>query len=46
MLADAWFDITTASPGYRPTAIAMAVVFEIPFGAGCVAFALRGLRAG
>ncbi|MEV5753798.1 hypothetical protein AB0L00_38790 [Actinoallomurus sp. NPDC052308] len=41
MLADVWFDVMTARPGYRPTSIVMALTLELPFAAACAAFALR-----
>ncbi|MEV0398651.1 hypothetical protein [Actinoallomurus sp. NPDC050550] len=41
MLADVWFDVMTARPGYRPTSIVMGLTLELPFAAVCAVFALR-----
>ena len=42
LLTDAWFDITSATPGKELTAaIAMAVCAEIPIALACAALALR-----
>lgn len=44
LVADAWFDVTTAVPGAgRETAAAMAVCPEIPMSILCAVLALRAL---
>ena len=45
LLIDAWFDITSATPGSElATAIVMAVCAEIPIAVTCAALALRLIR--
>jgi hypothetical protein len=45
LLIDAWFDITSATPGSElATAIVMAVCAEIPIAVACAALALRLIR--
>jgi hypothetical protein len=45
LLADAWFDVTTAPPGSGVlTSLLMAVVAEFPAAAVCITVAVRGLR--
>jgi hypothetical protein len=45
LLADAWLDLTSAAPGGELlTAIAMAVVAEVPIALACIALALRLIR--
>jgi hypothetical protein len=45
IVADAWFDVTTAAPGVsEATAIAMAAFPELPVAALCTFLALRTLR--
>jgi hypothetical protein len=45
LLIDAWFDITSATPGTElAAAIAMAVCAEIPIALACTALALRLIR--
>ena len=45
LLADAWFDVTTAPPGAGAlTSLLMAVLAELPAAAVCAGLALRGLR--
>lgn len=45
LLIDAWFDITSATPGSEmAAAIAMAVCAEIPIALACAALALRLIR--
>lgn len=44
LVADAWFDVTTAAPGSdRETAAAMAACPEIPLSILCAVLALRAL---
>ena len=44
IVADAWFDVTTAAPGVSEvTAIAMAAFAELPVAALCAFLALRTL---
>jgi hypothetical protein len=43
---DAWFDVTTSTPGAAlATAVAMAVLAEIPLALLCFALALRVLHS-
>lgn len=45
LLIDAWFDVTSATPGSElATAIVMAVCMEIPIAVACAALALRLIR--
>jgi hypothetical protein len=45
IVADAWFDVTTAAPGVsEATAIAMAAFPELPVASLCAFLALRTLR--
>jgi hypothetical protein len=45
LLTDAWFDITSATPGTElAAAMAMAVCAEIPIALACAALALRLIR--
>jgi len=45
LLADAWFDVTTAPPGSGAlTSLLMAVLAELPAAALCAGLAIRGLR--
>ncbi len=45
LLADAWFDVTTAQPGAGElTSVAMALVAELPTAALCIVLAVGGLR--
>ena len=45
LLADAWFDVTTAPPGAGAlTSLLMAMLAELPAAALCAGLALRGLR--
>jgi hypothetical protein len=45
LLADAWFDVTTAPPGAGAlSSLLMAVLAELPAAALCTAIAVRGLR--
>ncbi len=45
LLIDAWFDITSATPGGElATAIVMAVCAEVPIAVTCAALALRVIR--
>ena len=47
LVADAWFDVTTAAPGAQQlTALAMAACPELPVAALCLALALRRQPAG
>ncbi|MFJ8433855.1 hypothetical protein ACIQ9P_21400 [Kitasatospora sp. NPDC094019] len=41
MVSDLWFDVGTASSDQLPMALLTAVTLELPFAAGCVAYALR-----
>jgi hypothetical protein len=42
LLADAWFDVTTAAPGPdHATAVLMAVFLELPIAALCAVLAIR-----
>jgi hypothetical protein len=42
LVVDAWFDLTTSSPGSEQlTALAMAAGLEIPVAVACAALALR-----
>ncbi|MDH6125229.1 hypothetical protein [Kitasatospora sp. GP82] len=41
MVADAWFDITTAPSDYLPMSLLTAVFLEAPFAVGCMLYALR-----
>ncbi|MCO6009289.1 hypothetical protein NE236_30390 [Actinoallomurus purpureus] len=44
LAVDAWFDVSTAAPGAdQVTAVAMAVLLEVPLAALCVVLALRAL---
>jgi len=46
LMADAWFDITTAAPGSGElTSLMMAALAEVPTAALCAWLACRGLRA-
>jgi len=46
LIADAWFDVTTAPPGSGElTSLLMAVLAELPTAALCAWLACRGLRA-
>ncbi|WP_406344626.1 hypothetical protein [Streptomyces sp. NBC_00648] len=43
LLMDAWFDVTTAAPGPEfATAVALAVLAELPLAAACAVLAGRG----
>lgn len=45
LLTDAWLDLTSAAPGGELlTAIAMAVLAEVPIALACLALALRLIR--
>jgi phosphoribosylamine--glycine ligase len=45
LLADAWFDVTTAQPGAGElTSFAMALIAELPTSALCIVLAVGGLR--
>lgn len=45
LLIDAWFDVTSATPGSElAIAVAMALGAEIPVAAACIALALRLIR--
>jgi hypothetical protein len=45
LLADAWFDVTTAPPGSGAlSSLLMAVLAELPAAALCTAIAIHGLR--
>ena len=47
LLADAWFDVTTAPPGSGAlSSLLMAVLAELPAAALCTAIAIRGLSGG
>jgi len=47
LLCDAWFDTTTSAPGADfATALAMALLVELPLAALCVRLALRALPRG
>ncbi|MFJ9695562.1 hypothetical protein [Kitasatospora sp. NPDC101183] len=41
MITDLWFDVTTAPADALPTSLAMAGAVELPYAAGCLAYALR-----
>ncbi|MEU6174613.1 hypothetical protein ABZ832_22205 [Streptantibioticus parmotrematis] len=43
LVVDAWFDTTTAAPGADlVSAVAMALLAELPLAAACVVLAVRG----
>ena len=47
LLCDAWFDTTTSAPGAQfGSAVAMAVLVELPLACCCVRLALRALPRG
>ncbi|GAB7188592.1 hypothetical protein ATKI12_8423 [Kitasatospora sp. Ki12] len=41
MVTDLWFDVGTAPSDYLPAALLTAVTLELPYAAGCLAYALR-----